>query len=238
MVRIGLIYVSFYKAIKEKIWETAGIKLLHERDHFLLDLVGEHKELKFFLTNISSFKYSLNYSLDIGCGKANLTKKISNKYNFETIGIDIGRSFFLEGNARFLTADASLLPFKLKSFVLVTAFSLIEHIREDCRKRFFEEVKEVLADDGVFVMQFPNRYFPIEQHSFLPFVGYLPSRLHSLFYHSYVSVPSKKRVVEEMTKQGFKIEIIKYGVPFLGFSQNNLFSKIFPFGFLIVAKKS
>jgi hypothetical protein len=97
---------------------------------------------------------------------------------------------------------------------------------------------KVLIDDGIFIMQLPNRYFPIEQHSFLPLVGYFPSRLHNLFFHDYVSIPSKDETVNELTKRRFKIvEVIAYGVPFSKFFQKNVLSKIFPFGFLMVAKK-
>lgn len=181
---------------------------------------------------------SERYLLDIGCGTGDLPEKISEMYRLRAIGVDLHKCFIFDGKAIFLVANGCILPFKPKSFVLVTAFSLIEHIREDNRDEFYEEVSEVLADDGIFIIQLPNRYFPVEQHSFLPLVGYLPSRLHSLFCYTYVSVPSKDETVKELIKNGFKtVRIVKYGLPLSRFSQKNMLSKVLSFGFIIVAKK-
>jgi SAM-dependent methyltransferase len=235
MVHIGSLYKSFYKRIKENLWRTMGDRFYRERSIFLVDLLNKtEKELK-IPTRYNSSEHCL---LDIGCGKGNLTEKISETHNLKAIGVDSGKMFVFNARTSFLIADACSLPFTLKSFNLVLAFSLVEHIHEDCRQEFYEEVRKVLIDDGIFVMQLPNRYFPIEQHSFLPLVGYLPSRLHSAFYHDYVNVPSKDETVGELIKRGFKIVgVVGYGVPFSSLFRKNMLSKIFPFGFLIVAKK-
>jgi SAM-dependent methyltransferase len=90
-----------------------------------------------------------------------------------------------------------VVPYPLNpSFSLVTAFSLIEHIREDNKEKFYEEVKKVLVDNGISIMHLANRYFPIEQHTFIPLLGYFPLRFHFTFFHDYVSVPSKDKTIE------------------------------------------
>jgi len=234
MVSAGLFYRA-YDGIKQKIWKVVGTKLYKERSVFLANLLNELKnELKFS----DSIRASEHFSLDIGCGIGDLTKKISEIYHSRAIGVDIDKRFVFDSGAVFLVADGCLLPFKPKAFVLITAVSLIEHIHEECRQRFYEEVSRVLEDNGIFIIQLPNRYFLIEQHSFLPLVGYLPSRLHSLFYYSYVSVPSKSETVKELIKSGFiTVLVVEYGIPISRFSQKNLFSKFLPFGFIIVARK-
>jgi len=235
MVGASLFYRLFYKRIKEKMWRVSGVKLFEERSAFVVDLLNElKKDLKIF----NSVRTASHYLLDIGCGKGDLTEKVSETYNLKAVGVDLDKRSSLNSKKTFLVADGCSLPFKPKFFILVVSFSLIEHIFEDRRQKFYEEVSKVLIDDGIFIMQLPNRYFPVEQHTFIPFFGYFPSRLHSTFYHDYVNVPSKDKTVDELIKGGFEIvRIVEYGVPFSSFFRKNMLSKIFPFGFLIVAKK-
>ena len=75
--------------------------------------------------------------------------------------------------------DGRNLPFEDKSFDIVYANSVIEHLRtfED-QQRFAREVLRV--GKGIFV-QTPNRWFPIEPHFVAPFFHYLPKRYQRLF---------------------------------------------------------
>ena len=65
------------------------------------------------------------------------------------------------------------LPFKINTMSLITALSVTEHILEEKRDSFYNEISQVLEEDGYPVIQRPDRHFPVEQHSFIPFVGYL-----------------------------------------------------------------
>jgi SAM-dependent methyltransferase len=224
----GLDTLSFYHKIKRTVWESIGEKLFKERHSLLFDLMKKNVNFKLLLNS---------YSLDIGCGHGQLTHKISSIYGVETVGVDLGKSFVLKDRIHFMVADADALPFNSKSFAVVTAFSVIEHIHEDLRKKFYEEVKRSLADGGIFIIQLPNRFFPIEQHSYLPLIGYLPAKFHSFFFQSYVSVPSKSKLTKDLIKQGFKVNVIGYGAPFSSFLKSGLLSRILPFGFLIISMK-
>jgi SAM-dependent methyltransferase len=225
---------GLYWAVKDSIWNAFGILFYRKRSVFLLELLNGLK--KDF--NIAKEPGSGLKLLDIGCGTGDITEKMSEMYDLETVGVDLNKWFNSNGQAVFLIADSYKLPFMSKSFDVVTAFSLLEHIEEESRQGLYYEVIKALTDDGVFAIQLPNRYFPIEQHSFLPFVGYLPSRLHKLFYYSYVSVPSLNETLNELTNCGFLIvKIVKYGIPFQGLPMKNLLSKVFPFGFIIIARK-
>ena len=229
----NIIY-NIYNRTKQKIWKVIGIEMYRKRSTYIARLLNElDKEFHF-----SALDSPERFSIDIGCGVGDLTKETSEIFHTKAIGVDLEKWFALDGKAFFMIADSCSLPFKQKSFLFATAFSLIEHLHPNSRDKFFQEVHQVMADSGVFVIQLPNRYFPIEQHSFLPFVGYLPSRLHNMFFYSFVSVPSKKETVKELIKNRFRIILIaEYGMPFFGFSPKNLFSKILPFGFIIVVKK-
>lgn len=224
---------GFYWTVKDSIWKAFGIIFSGKRDAFLVDLLNELKEdLK--VTKENASKLNL---LDIGCRTGDITEKISDTFNLKTVGVDLDNRFISNSQSIFLIASGYMLPFKPNSFGVVTAFSLLEHIEEEYRLGFYDEVRKVLTDSGTFVIQLPNRYFVVEQHSFLPFVGYLPSRLHRLFYFSYVSVPSKNETIKELTNCGFTVvRIVKYGIPFQGFPLKNLLSKVIPFGFIIIAK--
>ncbi|MEM3403465.1 MAG: class I SAM-dependent methyltransferase [Nitrososphaeria archaeon] len=227
MVNIGLFYKAFYKIIKEKLWRTIGIRLYHKRNLFILNSCKKIIEM---LKISNDSKY---YLLDIGCGTGYLTAKISEALHFKAIGIDLN-IVPTSHSVEFLVADACYLPFKPNSFILVTAFSLIEHIPKGLRQKLFHEVHQVLKVGGFFIIQLPNRYFPLEQHTFLPLIGYLPSSLHSAFYYEYLSIPSIDDVVNQLSKNFKIIRIINYGVPFSSF-----FERVykFPFGFLIIGKR-
>lgn len=235
MVSYNLFYKGFYKRFKDKTWKIFAVNLYKKRTLFLVDLLKKiNDEYKISKSNTNS-ESSL---LDLGCGIGDLTEKILELFNMNGVGIDIDKRF-IEGRADFIVANSSVIPFKLNSFDLVTAISLIEHIPIANRKCFFQEISRVLTNDGILLLQIPNRYFPIEQHSFLPIVGYLPSRFHSLFYPSYVNVPSKKVIIKDLNKNGYDIvKIVEYGIPFSSFFQKNVLFKALPFGFIILARKS
>jgi ubiquinone/menaquinone biosynthesis C-methylase UbiE len=101
--------------------ENNGDRFYRERSAFLAYLLNKiGKELKILTTFSSS-----QYLLDIGCGKGDLTEKISGAYDFKAVGVDLAKRLIFNSRVSFLTADACSLPFKEKSFVLVAAFNPI-----------------------------------------------------------------------------------------------------------------
>jgi SAM-dependent methyltransferase len=72
----------------------------------------------------------------------------------------------------FVQADGRDLPFPDKSFDVVHANAVVEHVgRRPEQARFAAEL--VRVGRSVF-MTTPNRWFPIETHSMLPFLHWLP----------------------------------------------------------------
>jgi hypothetical protein len=77
---------------------------------------------------------------------------------------------------RFVRADGLNLPFRDASYDFVHSAAVIEHVgSRDRQAAFLRELWRV-ARRGLFVTT-PNRWFPIEVHTVLPLVHYLPPRL-------------------------------------------------------------
>jgi hypothetical protein len=73
-------------------------------------------------------------------------------------------------------ADGRNLPFKSKSFDWVFSNAVIEHVGGRARqKEFANEIRRVAAK-GYFVAT-PNKHFPIEPHTLLPFYQFLTPKL-------------------------------------------------------------
>ncbi|PYU78783.1 MAG: hypothetical protein DMG50_26195 [Acidobacteria bacterium] len=69
-------------------------------------------------------------------------------------------------------ADGRNLPFKSKSFDWVFSNAVIEHVGGWARQREFANEIRRVATKGYFVAT-PNKHFPIEPHTLLPFYQFL-----------------------------------------------------------------
>jgi len=78
---------------------------------------------------------------------------------------------------RFVSADVIALPFADASFDLVHSSAVIEHVGSRTRQR--QMLAEVLrvARRGVYLTT-PNRWFPVEFHTQLPLLHWLPAALY------------------------------------------------------------
>jgi len=194
--------------------------------------------MKYFSSFIS--KYDFDSLLDVGCGKGLLFNNVASINKFKLlVGVDLIKN--RKRQYQHVVADATRLPFKNSVFSLVTAFSLIEHIPKAKRKMFYKEMKRVVKKEGIFVIQFPNRYFIIESHTYLPFFGFLPSSMHSFAYRGgYVAVPSLKVIIRSLKEHGFEVHNVeKYEglfLPFGRFLSKIGFFHLFPMGYIIHAQ--
>jgi hypothetical protein len=97
------------------------------------------------------------------------------KQRITACGID--DASFLEGlypGLRFVQADGRSLPFADREFDYVHSSAVLEHVgSRESQAVFLRELWRV-ARKGVFVTT-PNRWFPIEFHSVMPFVHWLPA---------------------------------------------------------------
>ena len=78
---------------------------------------------------------------------------------------------------KFVRGDARKMPFPDNSFDFVFSSAVIEHVgSRDCQLAFLRECFRV-ARKWVFVTT-PNRWFPVEMHTTLPLLHWLPMRWH------------------------------------------------------------
>jgi len=79
-------------------------------------------------------------TLDVGCGNSRYSR-----YFPETVGFDITKSQNVD-----VVGDADLLPFKDKTFGVVLATELLEHLKEP--QRALNEMKRVLWEGGKLIL--------------------------------------------------------------------------------------
>jgi len=73
---------------------------------------------------------------------------------------------------RFMTSDGRRFPFADKSFDVCHSNAVVEHVGDAERQRFFVSEMVRVARRGYFTT--PNRWFPVELHTKIPFLHYLP----------------------------------------------------------------
>jgi len=76
---------------------------------------------------------------------------------------------------RFVRADASALPFADGSFDLVIASAMIEHVGSRQQQR--RVVQELCRVGGSVCLTTPNRFFPLEFHTVVPLLHWLPAAM-------------------------------------------------------------
>ena len=83
---------------------------------------------------------------------------------------------------RFIQTDGSSLPFADNEFDVVFSSAVIEHVGDIDRQREF--LAELLRVGRQFFVTTPNRWFPVELHTTLPFIHWLPRPLHQKLLRS------------------------------------------------------
>ncbi|OGT39881.1 MAG: hypothetical protein A3E81_01815 [Gammaproteobacteria bacterium RIFCSPHIGHO2_12_FULL_36_30] len=78
---------------------------------------------------------------------------------------------------KFQSGNAKQLPFKDNSIDVVFSSAVIEHVGSlDEQAKMIKECFRV-CKKGVFITT-PNRWFPIDPHTFIPFIHWLPKKWH------------------------------------------------------------
>ena len=123
-----------------------------------LHLYQEHMVRYMFATQLTKKKRVL----DLGCGCGYGSYYVAKKGASTVIGVDrsdeaieFSRRRFAANNLTFLLADARNLPFSSMRFDVVTAFELIEHIKD--YSEMLKEAKRLLTRNGILVLSTPNK---------------------------------------------------------------------------------
>jgi SAM-dependent methyltransferase len=123
-------------------------------------------------------------ALDVGCMSGELTDKYGDGLNLLWWGIDpdIEESQISPLGASLQHGYGHELAFRSNYFDCITFANVYEHIPPALRQATLREFNRVLVPGGILVGQLPNPYFPIESHSRLPFLGYLPRWAQRLYW--------------------------------------------------------
>ncbi|HUR11419.1 MAG TPA: class I SAM-dependent methyltransferase [Flavitalea sp.] len=73
-----------------------------------------------------------------------------------------------------VTYDGNIFPFENKSFDIAWSNAVIEHVGDYEKQKFF--LSELLRTSKKIFVTTPNRFFPVEVHTRLPLLHYLPKR--------------------------------------------------------------
>jgi SAM-dependent methyltransferase len=195
--------------------------------------------------------------LDIGTSASYNASAFGENFR-EVIALDLkipGKNILRKSRKTHLVVGDGLnLPLGDSQFDLVSLFSVIEHVPNP--ERLLHEAFRVLTDGGLLVIQIPNRLFPVEPHSGIPFFFYFPKKLrHFLIKNShmawmeYIETPSVKRLLRLITDSdsNAKIALRKMNYsssvlipeiqPFYNLVSKMGFFKILPMGYLLLIKK-
>jgi ubiquinone/menaquinone biosynthesis C-methylase UbiE len=74
------------------------------------------------------------------------------------------------------TAGGDRLPFEDREFDIAFSSAVIEHVGDRSQQRHF--ISEMVRVSKRFFLTTPDRRFPKELHTFLPFVHWLPQQHH------------------------------------------------------------
>ena len=128
--------------------------------------------------------FELGRGLDVGCQTGDLTDLLATKVGHSWWGIDPALEAATQAphGAPLLPGTAHALPFDDGYFDCLVFANVFEHIEPADYSRSFREMYRVLRPGGVIVGQIPNPHFPIESHSRLPFMGWLPPAVQRRYW--------------------------------------------------------
>ena len=228
-----------------EIWKSLG-ENARERAKYLKDVFSEHVE-----------NFSPTFYLDVGTGLGyNALIFGENSKEISAMDLRFPKNSVLRNKEKIslIVADARFLPFREKVFDLVSLFSVIEHVRE--QELALTDALRVLKSNGKLVIQIPNRYFPLELHSGLPFVFMIPSRIRHFILRNIgyewlntIDIPSKTKLERTISKMNTRSKIAAKKVIYppsvmwpklralYNFLQKVRFLDFLPLGYLFVVEK-
>ncbi len=138
-----------------------------QAEKFDSDNTGKHSRELYddVLHKLSQF--SFNKLLDVGCGTGNLLSLISSKYEVQLSGVDLSPNMLkiahdkLGENADLRLGDSENLPFKDKSFDMVTCTDSFHHYPHP--ENVLAEIKRVLNSKGTLLIADPWAPTPLRQ---------------------------------------------------------------------------
>lgn len=126
-----------------------------------------------------------NLVLDVGAGRGYVWRRFfTNGDRPRVVAVDYSaiEKEHQEVFACFVRADGCILPFGDGAFDLVWSNSTIEHVGDAARQAAF--ARELRRVGRAYFVQVPNRWFPLEPHTLLPLVSFLPYEWSNWIYRN------------------------------------------------------
>lgn len=123
--------------------------------------------------------------IEVGCQGGALTEQmgqLTRVPNWTGIDPALPEKTVTERGCVLHPGRASHLEFPDGTFDVALFANVFEHIPPDERDASLREIYRVLKPGGIVVGQLPNPYFPIESHSRLPFMGWLPTKWQQRYW--------------------------------------------------------
>ena len=129
-------------------------------------------------------------ALDIGSGDFSIATQLEQLCRVRFVGLEPRPQKWDSGAppGRVTRGVAHRLPFKNNIFDLVTLISVFEHLSVESRCTVFAEARRVLKPGGLLVCQIPNMYLPVEIHSRLPMIQFLPRSIAKRYYWHFAPI--------------------------------------------------
>ncbi|MEO8887347.1 MAG: class I SAM-dependent methyltransferase [Mucilaginibacter sp.] len=187
-----------------------------------ISIKNRQKKYRYFIEQIEPNRNSK--ILDVGFteddaypGVNFLEKNYPYKENITALGIEDAPNFkknFPEVNV--VKYDGSYFPFKDKEFDIAWSNAVIEHV--GCHDKQLLFLSELLRTSKSIFITTPNRWFPIEVHTRLPFLHFLPKKYFDkilpLFskawaagdYMNLLSVSDVKKMLKQLNVKKYTIK--------------------------------
>ena len=145
-----------------------SLKVRKKIFHKLMEISGANSETKVLDVGVTNDKRDSSNFLE---------KMYPYPENITTVGLE-DASFLTKEypGLTYIKANGMNLPFIDKSFDLVTSFAVIEHVGNRQNQRRY--VQELCRVGKSCLITTPNRWYPMEVHTMIPIIHWLPPVLH------------------------------------------------------------
>lgn len=127
------------------------------------ELWAEHVARYAFATRLAHGRRVLDLGCGTGYGTGDLARVASSAVGIDLAPEAVGYATRHFPSARFLEGSASAVPFPPASFDLVTAFEVIEHLRD--WRALLAEARRVLKPNGLLLVSTPNKRYYAESRA-------------------------------------------------------------------------
>jgi SAM-dependent methyltransferase len=212
---------------------------------------------RFITSKSQPFLPGGGHHLDIACGSGHVMLTFG-EVGYRSTGIELEVKRLAKcrrKNLNVVQADISFsLPVTEGAFKVVTLISVIEHIPDP--RALLTEVWRVLSPGGLLIIQIPNPYFPIDLHYYLPFYGFLPPSIQTLYRRLFTG---QGYIIDyhtsQMTKEAIRTLLADYTLiyqedivypaviapewlrPFYKLYSHTFLHRLFPTGHLFIYRK-